>query len=69
MNAETCLEKLRLCGVLYVATVDSEGLPQVRCISAVQYDGTDIYMLTSRGKYVAKEWEQNGNVQIIVYTK
>jgi uncharacterized pyridoxamine 5'-phosphate oxidase family protein len=69
MDAKTCIEKLRLCGVLDVATVDADGLPQVRCISAVHYDGTDIYMLTSRGKNVAREWEENGNVQLLVHTR
>jgi uncharacterized pyridoxamine 5'-phosphate oxidase family protein/Pyruvate/2-oxoacid:ferredoxin oxidoreductase delta subunit len=69
MDAKTCIEKLRLCGVLNVATVDGDGLPQVRCISAVHYEGTNIYMLTSRGKNVAKEWEQDGHVQLLVHTR
>jgi uncharacterized pyridoxamine 5'-phosphate oxidase family protein/Pyruvate/2-oxoacid:ferredoxin oxidoreductase delta subunit len=69
MDAKTCIEKLRLCGVLNAATVDSDGLPQVRCISAVHYEGTNIYMLTSRGKNVAKEWEQDGHVQLLVHTR
>jgi uncharacterized pyridoxamine 5'-phosphate oxidase family protein/NAD-dependent dihydropyrimidine dehydrogenase PreA subunit len=69
MDAKTCIEKLRLCGVLNVATVDADGRPQVRCISAVYYEGMDIYMLTSRGKYVAKEWERDGHVQLLVYTR
>ena len=33
MNAKTCLEKLKLVGVLSFATVDADGAPQIRCIS------------------------------------
>ena len=39
MNAETCLQKLKLCGVLSFATVDGKGAPQIRCISAIHFEG------------------------------
>ena len=35
MNAQICLEKLKLCGVQPFATVDKNGAPQIRCISAI----------------------------------
>lgn len=38
MNLETCLKKMELVGVLAFATVDSEGAPQIRNISAIHYE-------------------------------
>lgn len=35
MDAKTCLKKMELVGVLNVATVDENGNPQIRCISAL----------------------------------
>lgn len=50
MDIQTCLNKLGYVGVLNFATVDKDGAPQVRNISAIHYEGTDIYFLTARGK-------------------
>ena len=36
MDLATCLKKMELVGVLAFATVDSEGAPQIRNISAIQ---------------------------------
>ena len=49
MDALTCIKKLSYVGVLDFATVDEDGAPQVRNISAIHYEGTDIYFLTARG--------------------
>ena len=38
MDLETCLKKMKLVGVLAFATVDSEGAPQIRNISAIHYE-------------------------------
>ena len=38
MDLETCLKKMELVGVLAFATVDSDGAPQIRNISAVHYE-------------------------------
>ena len=38
MDAQTCLNKLRYVGVLSFATVDGEGNPQVRNISAIHQE-------------------------------
>ena len=38
MDAKTCLKKLEYVGVLVFATVDAQGNPQVRNISAVHYE-------------------------------
>lgn len=38
MNAEICLKKLQYVGVLAFATVDSQGNPQIRNISAIHYE-------------------------------
>lgn len=69
MDAMTCLKKLGYIGVLDFATVDEEGAPQVRNISAIHFEGTDIYFLTARGKYFASQLKRDGRVQILGYTK
>lgn len=35
MDAQTCLKKMQLAGTLSLATVDENGAPQIRCVSAV----------------------------------
>ena len=69
MDAKTCLKKMELVGVLNVATVDENGNPQIRCISAVHYDEDSFYFFTARGKNVARELLSDGRVQILVYTR
>ncbi len=69
MDAKTCMEKLKLVGVLSFATVDSEGNPQIRCISAIHYDSDSFYFFTARGKNFCKELLENGKVQILAYTR
>ncbi len=69
MNAEICLQKLRLCGVLSFATVDENGAPQIRCISAVHYEPDGLYFFTARGKAFCKELQRDGRVQILAYTR
>lgn len=69
MDAMTCLKKLGYVGVLDFATVDEEAAPQVRNISAIHFEGTDIYFLTARGKYFASQLKRDGRVQILGYTK
>ena len=65
MDALTCIKKLGYVGVLVFATVDEDGAPQVRNISAIHYEGTDIYFLTARGKYFASQLKRDGRVQIL----
>lgn len=69
MDAKTCLEKLKLVGVLSFATVDSEGNPQIRCISAIHFDKESFYFFTARGKDFCSELLENGKVQILAYTQ
>lgn len=69
MDVKTCIEKLGYVGVLNFATVDEYGAPQVRNISAVHYEGTDIYFLTARGKAFARQFYADGRVQISGYTR
>ncbi|MDE5765519.1 MAG: 4Fe-4S binding protein [Ruminococcus sp.] len=69
MDVKTCLKKMQLVGVLNVATVDENGSPQIRCISAVHYDENSFYFFTAKGKNVTKELLADGRVQILVYTK
>lgn len=69
MDALTCIKKLGYVGVLDFATVDEAGAPQVRNISAIHYEGTDIYFLTARGKYFASQLRRDGRVQILGYTR
>ena len=69
MDVETCLKKLSYVGVLDFATVDEDGAPQVRNISAINYEGTSLYFLTARGKAFARQLRADGRVQILGYTK
>ena len=69
MDVKTCIEKLGYVGVLNFATVDEYGAPQVRSISAIHYEGTEIYFLTARGKSFARQLYADGRVQISGYTK
>lgn len=69
MDTLTCLKKLGYVGVLDFATVAEEGAPQVRNISAIHFEGTDIYFLTARGKYFASQLKRDGRIQILGYTK
>lgn len=50
MDLATCLKKMQLVGVLAFATVDSDGAPQVRNISAIHYEDNALYFYTARGK-------------------
>lgn len=69
MDLSTCLKKMELVGVLAFATVDSEGAPQVRNISAIHYEPDAIYFYTARGKNFCRELIEDGRVQILCYTK
>ncbi|MEZ3506351.1 MAG: 4Fe-4S binding protein [Lachnospiraceae bacterium] len=69
MDAKTCIEKLKLVGVLSFATVDSKGNPQIRCISAIHFDKDSFYFFTARGKDFFGELLENGKVQILAYTR
>ena len=50
MDLATCMKKMELVGVLAFATVDSNGAPQIRNISAIHYEPDAIYFFTARGK-------------------
>ena len=52
MDARTCLQKLQYVGVLAFATVDKEGAPQVRNISAVHYEPDAIYFYSQRKRFL-----------------
>ena len=69
MNAEICLQKLKLCGVLSFATVDKTGAPQIRCISAIHFESDSLYFFTARGKPFCDELLSDGRVQILAYTR
>lgn len=69
MDLSTCLTKMQLVGVLGCATVDSEGAPQVRNISAMHYEEDALYFFTARGKNFCRELLEDGRVQILCYTK
>lgn len=69
MNAEICLQKLKLCGVLSFATVDKNGAPQIRCISAIHFEPDSLYFFTARGKSFSDELKEDGRVQILAYTR
>ena len=69
MDALTCLKKLQYVGVLSFATVDGEGNPQVRNISAIHYEPDALCFFTARGKSFCRELLSDGRVQILGYTR
>lgn len=69
MDAKTCLKKMQLVGILNLATVDENGAPQIRCVSAVHYDENSFYFYTAKGKNMTRELLADGRVQILIYTK
>ena len=69
MNVKTCLQKLQYAGVLAFATVDEQGAPQVRNISAIHYEPEVIYFFTAKGKDFCRQLLADGRVQILGYTK
>lgn len=69
MDLATCLKKMQLVGVLAFATVDREGAPQIRNISAIHYEDNALYFFTARGKNFCQELLEDGRVQILCYTK
>ncbi|MCM1304760.1 MAG: 4Fe-4S binding protein [Lachnospiraceae bacterium] len=69
MDAETCLKKLQYVGVLAFATVDGEGNPQIRNISAIHYEPDALYFFTARGKDFCRELLADGRVQVLGYTR
>ena len=69
MDLNTCLKKMELVGVLAFATVDEEGAPHIRNISAIHYEPDALYFFTARGKNFCKELLADGRVQILCYTR
>lgn len=69
MDLALCLKKMELVGVLAFATVDREGAPQIRNISALHYEPDALYFFTARGKNFCQELLEDGRVQILAYTK
>lgn len=69
MDAKTCLQKSQLVGTLSFATVDENGAPQIRCVSAIHFDEESFYFFTARGKNFCRELLSDGRVQILAHTK
>jgi len=69
MDAQTCLKKLELVQVLNFATVDEDGFPQVRNISAIHYEPDALYFFTARGKEFCRQLLSDGRVQVSAYTR
>ena len=69
MDAQTCLQKMKLAGTLSLATVDEAGAPQIRCVSAVHYEPDAVYFLTSRGKEMTTQLLRDGRIQTLVHTR
>ncbi len=69
MDAKTCLKKLEYVGVLAFATVDKNGAPQIRNISAIHYEPERMIFFTAKGKAFCEELMTDGRVQVLGYTK
>ena len=69
MDAKTCLQKLQYVGVLAFATVDENGAPQIRNISAIHYEPEAMYFFTAKGKDFCRQLLTGGRVQALGYTR
>jgi uncharacterized pyridoxamine 5'-phosphate oxidase family protein/NAD-dependent dihydropyrimidine dehydrogenase PreA subunit len=69
MDLQTCFQKLQLVGVLSFATVDQDGNPQLRNISAIHFEEDSFYFYTARGKNFCQELLNDGRLQILGYTR
>lgn len=49
MDLATCMKKMELVGVLAFATVDSNGAPQIRNISAIHYEAGLPFIFSRQG--------------------
>lgn len=69
MDARACMEKMKEVGTLAMATVDENGAPQIRCVSAVHYADDGLYFFTARGKEMAKQLLRDGRLQTVINTE
>ncbi len=69
MDAQTCWKKLEYVGVLAFTTVDKNGAPQIRNISAIHYESDRMIFFTAKGKAFCEELLTDGRVQVLGYTK
>ena len=69
MDLQTCLKKMQLVGVLAFATVDSDGAPQIRNISAIHYEENALYFFTARGKNFCRELMETRSILRYIVTK
>lgn len=66
MDLATCLKKMQLVGVLAFATVDTDGAPQIRNISAIHYEEDAIYFLQQEGKISAGSFNRMAECRFFV---
>ena len=64
MNAQDCLQILRQIKGVAFATVDENGLPQVRIIDVMLVEQGRLYFCTARGKDFFRQLEANGQAAI-----
>lgn len=64
MNAQKCLEILRTVKDVAFATVDANGLPQVRIIDVMLIEDGKLYFCTARGKDFYTQLKNSGYVAI-----
>ena len=64
MNAQICLEILRNIKDVAFATVDEEGLPQIRMIDVMLVEDHRLYFCTARGKDFYRQLIRSKNVAI-----
>ena len=69
MDLRTCIKKLEYVGTLDFATVDQNGNPQIRNISAIHYEENAIYFYTAQGKNFYQELIEKKRTQILALTK
>ena len=64
MNAQKCLDILREIKDVAFATVDANGLPQIRIIDVMIVEDEKLYFCTARGKDFYKQLKNHPYVAI-----
>lgn len=64
MNVQDCLKMLREIKDVAFATVDDNGMPQIRIIDIMLVENQKVYFCTARGKDFYRQLMKNGNVAV-----
>ncbi|MEI3293542.1 MAG: pyridoxamine 5'-phosphate oxidase family protein [Thomasclavelia ramosa] len=69
MKVNDYLNELRKIKDVAMATVDSDGYPQIRIIDVMAVENNNLYFLTARGKNFYQELLDKNFVSLVALTK